>query len=188
MNSTTTLTDTLGANPATQSDGQSQPQGCCGMDMPGPTKEHEWLQQLVGTWDSEIEIAMEPGQPPMKSNGEEVVRMLGDFWLISEGRNLSMPYECRLTLGYDPLKQKYVGTWNDTMMSHLWIYEGSVDATGRILTLNTEGPAPTEPGVTWRFKEVTEIKDKDHRVFNSYRQLANGEWTSCLKIEFRRRA
>lgn len=26
------------------------------------------------------------------------------------------------------------------MMTHLWIYEGSLDQAGRVLTLDTEGP------------------------------------------------
>ena len=29
--------------------------------MPGPAKEHEWLQGLAGQWDSEIEVSTGPG-------------------------------------------------------------------------------------------------------------------------------
>ena len=32
------------------------------------------------------------------------------------------------TLGYDPAKKKYVGTFIASVMTHLWIYSGSLDA------------------------------------------------------------
>ncbi len=47
--------------------------------MPKPTKEHEWLQQLVGEWDSDVEIAGEPGAPLQKLKGTESGRMMGGF-------------------------------------------------------------------------------------------------------------
>ena len=56
------------------------------MSMPGPQKEHEWLQQLVGEWTSEAECVMEPGKPPEKSRGIERVRSLGDLWILAEGQ------------------------------------------------------------------------------------------------------
>jgi hypothetical protein len=46
------------------------------------------------------------------------------------------------TVGYDPQKKKYVGTWVDSVTPYLWTYEGSLDASGRILTLETEGRIP----------------------------------------------
>ena len=40
-------------------------------EMPKPQKEHEWLQQLVGEWDTEAEILEEPGKPPALYTGDE---------------------------------------------------------------------------------------------------------------------
>ena len=39
-------------------------QGNCPMTAE-PTKEHQWLQQLVGEWTAEMECVMGPDQPPM---------------------------------------------------------------------------------------------------------------------------
>lgn len=58
--------------------------------MPPPVKEHAWLQQLVGEWESETEVFMEPGKPPMKGKGSEAARMLGGFWLVGEGKGEMM--------------------------------------------------------------------------------------------------
>src|SRR5688500_4131390 len=86
--------------------------------LPAPVKEHEWLKQFVGEWQSDVEITMEPGKPPMKGKGTERTRMLGGFWVVGEGtgemEGMPAPMTSRLTLGYDPQKSKYVGTWVDS--------------------------------------------------------------------------
>lgn len=161
---------------------------CCGMDMPPPTKEHEWLQRLVGDWDLDIEMVTGPGQPTMKSKGFDRSRMVGNYWLVSEGKNNEFPYECRLTLGFDSEKKKYVGTWLDSMSGYLWHYVGSVDASGKRLTLETEGPFPPGGGKLTKFREVTEFKAANHRVFTSARLDESGAWVTQLRIDFRRRA
>jgi Protein of unknown function (DUF1579) len=158
-------------------------------EMPAPQKEHQWLNQLVGEWDTEGEIYMEPGKPPLKSTGTENARMLGGFWLVCDvnGEFMQMAMEARLTLGYDPEKKKYVGTWVDSMTSYLWNYDGSLDESGKILTLNTEGPCPQRGGQMTEFKEVIEIKNKDERVFSSSMQEEDGKWTTLVKVHYHRK-
>ena len=51
-----------------------------------------------------------------------------------------------MTLGYDPAKKRFVGTWVGSMMAHLWVYEGSMDAEEKVLTLSAEGPSCMEEG------------------------------------------
>ena len=45
-----------------------------------------------------------------------------------------------MTLGYDPVQKRFVGTFIGSMMTHMWIYNGTLDAAGKVLTLDTEGP------------------------------------------------
>ena len=118
--------------------------------LPAPLKEHDWLKQLAGEWVTEAEMVMEPGKPPMKSTGTETARTLGGFWLVGEhkSRVMGIPVTGVMTVGYDPAKKKYVGTWVCSMDGHLWNYEGAVDSAGKVLTLNTEGPDMTKPGKT----------------------------------------
>lgn len=156
--------------------------------MPAPAKEHEWLQRFVGDWDAEIEMAAGPGQPAMRSRGSNRGRIVGGFWLVMEGKNHEFPFVFQLTLGYDVQHRRYVGTWLDSMSSYLWHYVGQVDASGRILTLETEGPFPPIPGAPMtKFRERTEFLNKDHRVFTSMRLDERGQWTQLLKIDFRRK-
>jgi len=155
--------------------------------MPKPQKEHEWLQQLVGEWDTEGEILTEPGKPPMTTKGSESGRSIGGFWIVCEhkGDFFGTPFTGILTLGYDPQNKKYLGTWVDSVTSYLWKYEGTVDATGKILTLDTEGPGH-EPGKLLKFREVIEVKSKDHKVFTSATEK-DGKWLTHLTINCRRK-
>src|SRR5687768_10904266 len=104
-----------------------------------PQKQHHWLQKLVGEWVMESEAAMGPDQPTVKFKGTEKVRSLGELWVLCEGQG-EMPgggiANMLMTLGYDPKKNRYVGTWIGSMMTHMWIYDGSLDAAEKILTLN----------------------------------------------------
>lgn len=180
----TTMTDTIA--PKSETTGLTP---CAEMMKMSPSaKEHEWLAQLAGEWDLELEMLMGPDQPSMKSRGLDVSRLVGGYWLVSEGKNLDFPYDCRLTLGFDVERKKYVGTWVDSMSSHLWHYVGEVDATGRTLTLETEGPFPSVPGRKTKFREVTELTSPDERIFTSSRLEEDGRWAPMLRIVFRRRS
>lgn len=157
--------------------------------MPKPVAAHEWLQKFVGEWETASECNMEPGKPPVKGSGSETVRALGGFWVIAEGKGQMMDHTMQyvMTLGYDPKAGQYVGTWVDTMTGVLWKYTGSVDATGKILTLESEGECPMNPGRTTKFRDVTEFKSDDHRVFSSSVLGENGEWTMMVRGEARRK-
>lgn len=159
-----------------------------GPAMPQPQKEHEWLSQLVGEWDAEGECLMDPSKPPMKFKGTESGRKVGGFWiqLENKGEFMGAPFTGLLNLGYDPEKKKYVGTWLDSMSSYLWQYTGSVDASGKVLTLETEGPCCQQPGKLVKHKEVTELKSRDHKVFTSSNQI-DGKWVTMMTIQYRRR-
>jgi len=123
----------------------------------------------------------------MLTKGASHARLLGGFWMIEEGRNTLMPYVFTMTHGFDPQRAKFVGTWADSMMPHLWRYEGTVDATGNILTLDTEGPNPMEGGRISKVREVTEFKSNDLRVLTSSRVAADGTLTKIMTVTLRRK-
>ena len=156
-------------------------------DLPKPVAEHAWLQRFVGEWTSEAECSCGPDTPPMLNKGTETIRQLGGFWIISEIKSdsESFPFANLMTLGYDPEKKKYIGSWVDTMTSYMWRYEGSVDATGTTLTLETEGPCPMG-GIT-KFREVMKLETPDHKLFTSSMLGPDGEWHVCVKGSARRK-
>jgi hypothetical protein len=156
---------------------------------PTPQKEHAWLQQFVGEWETEAEAVIEPGKPPMKCQGTEKARAIGGLWVVSEITS-SLPGQTMtglMTIGYDAEKKKYVGTWIDSMTPHLWKYEGSVDAAGKILTLEAEGPNMMVPGKMAKYRDVTELKNKDHKVLTSSMLGDDGKWTTFMTMQARRK-
>jgi hypothetical protein len=153
---------------------------------PQPTKEHEWLKQLEGEWVTEAESAAIPGMPAMKIKGTESVRSLGGFWSVSESKAdyMGTPVTALMTLGYDPQKKKYTGTWVCSMCDFLCKYEGTV--SGNVLTLDTEGPNPAN-GKIEKMRDVLEVKDKDHKVLTSYMPGPDGKWVLFMTIKFTRK-
>jgi len=152
--------------------------------------EHHWLQKLVGEWTYEHEMAMEPGGPLHKFTGSETVRTLGGFWVLCEGRG-EMPGGGEavtvMTLGYDPAKKRYVGTFIGSMMSYLWLYDGELDAAANKLTLNAEGPSFAGDGGMAQYQDAIEFKTDDYRLLTSHVQGADGQWTPFMTAHYRRK-
>lgn len=155
-----------------------------------PQKEHEWLTKLVGEWTYEAECMMGPDQPPMKNQGSETVRSLGGLWIVGEGTGRmpdGQPATMLITLGYNPTIGRYVGTWVGSMMTHMWVYDGEIDATGKVLTLNAEGPSFTDPAKTAKYQDIVELKSDDHRILRSQVLADNGEWVQFMIANYRRK-
>lgn len=154
-----------------------------------PEKEHHWLDQLVGEWTYESKVACEPGKPEESFKGTETVRSLGGLWIVCEGRG-EMPgggtATTMMTLGYDPARGRYVGTWVGSMMTWLWLYDGSMDAEQKVLTLESEGPGFTE-GKLAKYRDVIELKDSDHRLLTSHVLGDDGTWNCFMTAHYRRK-
>jgi hypothetical protein len=155
-----------------------------------PQKEHQWLQKLVGEWTYETEALMEPDQLPEKATGTETVRSLGGLWFLAEGQG-EMPgggtATTMMTIGYDPQKQSYVGTWIGSMMNYLWRYDGSLDSSETVLTLNSEGPAMSGEDKIAKYKDVIEFKNDDHRIMTSHVLSDDGQWHQFMTVNYHRK-
>lgn len=154
-----------------------------------PTPEHEWLNQLLGDWAFEGECNMGPDKPAMKSEGKETFRSLGGLWFVGEGES-KMPDGTMgtmiMTLGYNPETKRYAGNWVGSMMTHMWIYDGVMDETKKILTLNAEGPDFSNPGKTAKYQDIIEIKSADHRILRSQTQGPDGKWIQFMEAHYKR--
>lgn len=154
-----------------------------------PQEEHRWLQQLVGRWTFESEASMGPGQPPMKSSGKETVRSLGGLWVVADGVGQMPeggPADMMMTLGYDPKKGRFVGTWVGSMMALMWVYDGFLDKDRKVLTLEAEGPSFTDEGKTAKYRDIITLESADHRTLTSRALGDDGTWTEFMTAHYRR--
>lgn len=158
------------------------------MQTPEPQSEHLWLHQLVGEWNIESECVMGPDQPPMKTTGREVVRLLGKLWTIGEstGNAPGDGFESIMTLGYDPRTKRFVGSFIASAMTHFWPYSGSLDASGRILTLDSEGPSFSGDGTMAKYQDIIEFITNDHRTLTARVQSPDGSWQQFMTAHYRR--
>ncbi len=160
------------------------------MEMPKPQKEHQWLQRLVGEWTIESECRMGPDQPPMKMTGTEKVRSFGGLWTIGEGSGGTPDgggCESIMTLGFDPQTKRFVGTFVASGMTHLWPYHGSLDASGKVLTLDSEGPTFSGDGAMAKYQDIIEFVSDDHRTLKSQVLGPDGKWTQFMTAHYHRK-
>lgn len=158
------------------------------MQAAGATTESQWLQRLAGEWTWEMEAEGGPGEPPIREWGPESVRILGP-WAVCESTGRT-PEGAEATsimsIGYDLGRERFIGTFLSSMMAYLWMYDGALDADGRVLTLAAEGPSYTEEGGMANYRDTIEFLAEDHRVHTSAYQAADGTWHQFMTTHYRR--
>lgn len=154
-----------------------------------PTKEHAFLKKFAGDWESTGKTAAAPGQDAVTCTATIHNKMVGGFWLVSEAKSemMGVNFTAIQTIGYDEKSKKYMGTWIDSMMNYMWKYEGSVDKTGKILTLEAEGPNFLKPGTTGKFRDIYEFKSDDHIASISQMQGEDGKWITFMTGSMKRK-
>ena len=134
-------------------------------------------------------VIEQPGKSPVSIAGTGIRRALGELWTVSEGTSDTPGGPSMLrTLGYDPQKGKFVSTWISSMMSHLWVYEGFLDADERVLTLEAVGPSFTRPGELVQYRNFITVIDHDYHTMTGASLGDDGQWKNeTMTMHFRRK-
>jgi len=153
-----------------------------------PQAEHRWLRRLMGEWVVEAPSteARATGEPLY--TGTETARCVGDVWVVCEGRMELLEHGTAInimTLGYDPARQKVVGSWIGSMMTHMWTYEGTIDTAADTVTLDTRGPALHGTGIT-DYQDVIAFEGGDARTLTSRSRQPDGSWKELFVVRYRR--
>lgn len=146
--------------------------------------EEAWLRRLAGEWS--VESPAPDGEGTIR--GRETVRLLGG-WVLLEGTS-QMPdastHASLMTLGFDPARGKVVGSWVGSMMSHLWVYEGGLDAAGTTLTLTTRGPTMDGSGAMVDYEDIIALDGEDTRLLTCRQRLPDGAWRELFRVRYSR--
>jgi hypothetical protein len=152
-----------------------------------PGEEHRWLAQLVGDWTYAGRSL--PDDPACNASGTETVRMLGDLWMLAESVGQMAgghPARSLITVGFDPDKGRFVGSFIGSMMASFWTYDGALDPDGRALRLRSEGPRFDGSPGTALYEDVIEIIGPDERLLRGRVRGDGGVWSDFMVTRYRR--
>jgi hypothetical protein len=91
-----------------------------------------------------------------------------------------------MTLGFDSRTRRFVGTWIGSMMTHLWLYDGELDAGETSLIQYSDGPDMAVPDRLTKVQDVIEIVSDDHWRLSSQMLGDDGRWQAFMWMDYRR--
>jgi len=104
-------------------------------DAGTPGAEHEALAARAGSWTVAGQMWMEPGMDPMPMNASAKFDViLGGRYTTEEFKSdfMGMPFEGRLTMGYDKVTNRYWSLWCDSASTGYWLAHGTETTPGNI--------------------------------------------------------
>ncbi len=155
-----------------------------GMALSEPSKEHEFLERLVGTWNAKTRFWMAPDAPPIENAGVSTNEMIlgGRFLRSNFVGEMFGPFEGVGVDGFDRLKQEYVSTWMDNKGTMIMNFEGQVQ--GNVRTLMSELVRPD--GEKSTMKWVTTIVGQNEHKAEGYEPEAGGGFRKTMEIVYTR--
>lgn len=136
----------------------------------------DWLDQMIGTWT--LDGRSVPEDPERAQTGTERVTRQGS-WIIIEGDGY------RFQLTQDPETRRVAGDFVHWSQPQLWIYDGAVEADGR-LHLRSRGPDMEGGGGELEYDDVFEIVGPDERRSVGRVREADGRWRDFSRTVYRR--
>ncbi len=151
--------------------------------------QHKLLANMEGSWNTSSKSWLEPGKPPVESTGAcEQKMILGGRFLqmMYSGDMMGQPFNGIGVTGYDNQKQKYVSTWMDSMSTSIFLFEGTGDTEGQVITQECQGEDPVRGPMTWR--SVTKVVDHDTHLFEMYGTVQGGKEEKMMEITYTRKS
>lgn len=144
---------------------------------PGP--QHKMLAEMVGNWEGDITMWMDPTQPPQKTKGTATFESIYDGrYIIGHygGNMMGMPFHGMDITGYDNAKKVFFSSWIDNMGTGIMNLEGTYDSNNHAFNYSGEMVDPI--GNKMKVREVLTVTDKDHTKFEMFMDMGSGEMKS----------
>lgn len=152
-----------------------------------PGEHHEHLGRMVGEWDAEVRMYMEPGAEPAVTQAASTVEWVMDGRFVKEtveSEFMGQPFHGVGYTGYNNVAGEYEATWMDNHSTALYRYTGHVDDQGRMV-FHSESVDPVT-GETVQEKGVSEFVSDDEMIVRSYR-LEDGEEVLTMELRYERK-
>jgi hypothetical protein len=156
-----------------------------------PGEGQKRLTPIVGTFETKVRTWMDPDptKPPEDTVGSSI-----NTWALGD-RYVQMKYEGIMMgetlngvgyLGFDNVSKKYVSTWMDTAGTGMMWSTGTLDSSGKVLSMKamvndpaTGKPSPADTKIT--------ITDNDHHKLEMWGKNPAGKMTKIMEIEYTRK-
>ena len=154
-----------------------------------PGDPHRALEHFVGTWDTVIRFWPAPGAPPEKSAGTSESRwILGGRYLEQrfEGTAMGMPFEGRGYTGFDNIRNRYFGTWMDSMSTGMMTTTGVAEEGGKVWKFTGTMDDPLS-GKAQPVEEVVRLEGPDKHVMEMWSPGPDGKMFKSMEIVYTRK-
>ncbi len=124
-----------------------------------PGAPHKVLDVYAGEWAVKTKMWMQPGAPPMESDGTaSAAWIMGGRYMEMKVESVFMgqPFEGRAITGYNNLRKAYQSFWIDNMGTSMTLTAGSWDAAAKTLTFEGKMDDP----MTGAKDKLYKFKDK----------------------------
>lgn len=153
---------------------------------PGPNM--KYLEGWIGKWDTTSKIFMAPGAAPVEVRGQSEYKWAVEgHWLEErfDGQMMGMPHKGVGLTGYDSFNKQFVGCWADNLNPGMIDLGGSLDQSGKVLTMfgKMDEPSTGEHGKTVRF-QTTAIDDDTKRM--TIDEVAYGQPFTVVEVTYKR--
>lgn len=152
-----------------------------------PGANHAWLAALEGKWAVEAKAWMGPGEPQLSKGKAEMKMVLGGRFLEQRYDALFMdqPFSGIGYTGFDNTQGKFFSVWMDSMSTHLYTEEGTLDAAGKMLSTTSQHPDPLT-GRMVKGRSTSTMADIDTYVVEMYEPGPDGKEALTLQLTYKR--
>jgi hypothetical protein len=140
-----------------------------------PTRQHERLADLIGTWEGPVKTWFDPDSPVKEA------RYKATFRAVAEGHAIVQEYESSLDgepfagfalFAYDDTRKKLVVDWVDSFHSAAPMHsEGDVRRESLVDVLGSYAAGDQ----TWGWRTVLQLVSPDDLVYRAYNIFPDGQ-------------
>ena len=157
--------------------------------LEGALRERLPLEAYVGTWEVHSKMWMQPGAPPMESDGTA-----GSKWILGnryvemtvESTMMGMPFEGRAITGYDNVKKTYQSVWMDNMGTSITLSSGAASDDGKTLTCKAKMDDVMTGEKDKDFKFIDRFVSKDE-IIAEVHDVAKGKDSKMMEMTYKRK-
>lgn len=154
-------------------------------EMAAPSEGHAMLDHAIGHWNAKAEFEM-GGPEPLVATGS-----MHSEWVM-DGRYtmtkfklddfMGQPFHGIALMGYSNYTKQYMGSWIDTMSTHMTTTKGNVDGDGMLVMSGTSVTPMGQAGM----RIVTEFVDQDTMIDRFFDEVAEDTWVQSGTITYTR--